>query len=293
MEPGRRRCGRTHCPPDQGGRHCEIDCAALRAVPSTLLIPLAARAHGASHFPWLDCHDADAAHLLSCLNADVSAYLADRATVLNILWRTKVLKAAGQAFFQRHPQGLGVCVGCGLSNHFQWMDVGRNRWIDADLPEVMALRNELLPPVAPRQTQAVVDLARPGWWQRLGLPPRNADTPVWLLCEGVLMYFAPHQARAVLREFAEQAPAGSELLLDTLSHVGVGRARLHASVGQTAAEFRWGLHRLDELTEPHPRLQLLHTRSVAESYGPWALWAEACWQPWAGAPLYGMATLAV
>ena len=41
--------------------------AQLPPVPSTLLIPLAARAHGGRYFPWLDCHDAVAPALLARL----------------------------------------------------------------------------------------------------------------------------------------------------------------------------------------------------------------------------------
>ena len=41
--------------------------AHLHPVPSTLLIPLAARAQGPRYFPWLDCRDAVAGALLQRL----------------------------------------------------------------------------------------------------------------------------------------------------------------------------------------------------------------------------------
>ena len=142
----------------------------LPAVPRTLLIPLAARAMGAGCFPHLACGDALATRLLQTLGVDVSAYLEDRPTVLNILWRTRVIQSAGRAFFQAHPDSQGVNLGCGLSQHFQWLDQGCNRWLDSDLPEVMALRHACLAPDVPRQHHAEVDLRTPGWWQHLGLP---------------------------------------------------------------------------------------------------------------------------
>lgn len=291
MNPARRRSGRVHSASDRSNRPCAGAAASLHAVPSTLLIPLAARAGGGQCFPWLDCHDAHASDLLDALSVDPAPYLADRATVVNILWRTGLLKTTAQAFFARHPDALGANLGCGLSTHFQWLDNGRNRWLDADLPEVAALRAALLPPATPRWRNSTVDLCQPGWWQALGLPARDSATPVLLLCEGVLMYLAPEQALAVLHTFATEAPPGSELLLDTLSYLAVGRAQHHASVGPTGAQFRWGLHWPSELTAPHPRLRLLRLRSVAECYGWAGLGAEACWQPWLGAPLYGLAQL--
>lgn len=289
-----RRCGRTHCPPGQDRGACAIDQYRLNAVPSTLLIPLAARAYGWRSFPWLGCKDADAAHLLSCLNADVSAYLADRPTVLNVLWRTQVIKRSGQNFFRRHRNSLGVCLGSGLSNHFQWFDNGSNRWLDADLPQVMALREELLPASSLRRGNAAVDVSLSGWWERLGLPGDRSGTPVWVLCEGVLMYLEPAQVGAVFSEFAENAPPGSEFVFDVISHFGLGRVSDYFSVKRTGAEFRWGIRSEKELASAHPRLRLLQSRSVAECYGGGSgLLTEFFWRPWLGASIYGMASLGV
>lgn len=279
--------------------------AALPPVPSTLLIPLAARARGDHYFPWLACGDAVAADLLSHLGADVEPYLDDLPTVLNVLWRTRFIRDTAQGFFLMHPAAQGVNLGCGLSHHFQWLDTGANQWLDADLPEVMALRRQLLPPRCPRTRLAEVDIAQPGWWQRLGLPARTAAAgdageavaeapqPVLALCEGVLMYLEPAQVQAFLKEFAECAPAGSRLVLDVLTHRAVGNAHRHASVGPTGAEFRWGVARLSDLPAAHPRLSLLHENSVAECYGWAGLALETLWWPWLGAPLYGMVTLGV
>ncbi len=273
------------------------DCARLRqqlnAVPSTLLIPLAARAHGARLFPWLACADAEAGRLLDCLGADVRTLLDDGPTVLNILWRTRLLKAAGQAFFALHPHSPGASLGCGLSHHFQWLDNGRNAWIDADLPEVMDLRARLLPANDPRRSNACIDLTVPGWWQRLGLPEGLDAEPVFLLCEGVLMYLEPAQVRAVLAEFAEHAPPGSQFLCDVISCVGVRQAHCTPSLRPTGAEFHWGVQDLAELTAPHPRLRLQEQHSVAECYGWMGTMAEWCLRPWSATPLYAMVTLGV
>lgn len=265
----------------------------LHAVPSTLLIPLAARARGDALFPHLACHDTEAQRQLAALNTRVDSYLADYPTVLNILWRTRRVRAAGEAFFARHPLAWGVNLGCGLSHYFQWLDQGRNTWLDADLPEVMALRRTLAPHSSPRLRQAMLDLRNPQWWQALHLPRRALAQPLFMLCEGVLMYLQPAQVRQVLREFATHAPAGSRLLIDTLSQCAVGQAGLHASVCRTGAQFHWGIRHIRELTDCHPRLRLLQTHSVAECYGWAGLAMEALWRPWFSAPLYGLAELGV
>jgi len=285
---------RRGCDADSGAAPpCLLDRAQLSAVPSTLLIPLAARAHGGRYFAWLACHDAVATQLLTQLGADINAYLDDLPTVLNVLWRTRVIKEVGRAFFAEHPQAQGVNLGCGLTHHFQWFDTGTNHWLDADLPEVMALRGPLLPLCCARARQAQVDLTQPGWWKRLGLHRQRGAQPVLLVCEGVLMYLQPAQVQAVLAEFAQHAPPGSRMVLDVLTRQAVGRASRHPSVGPTGAEFFWGVGRMAELTAAHPRLQLLREQSVSECYGWTGIALDMLWRPWLGAPLYGMATLGV
>lgn len=265
---------------------------ALPPVPSTLLIPLAARAHGARLFPQLACGDTQAQRLLAQLGADVGAYLNDRPTVLNVLWRTQRIRALAQAFFAQHPRAWGLNLGCGLSHYSQWLPAGTD-WLDADLPAVMQLRRRLLAPPAPAQHSASINLQEGGWWQALDLPPAAHQQPLLALCEGVLMYFHPAQVRAVLQEFAAHAPPGSRLVLDAIAHCGVGQAGLHASVGRTGAQFHWGISSLDELGRAHPRLRLHSSYSVAECYGWLGLWLEALWRPWIGAPLYTLAVLEV
>jgi len=294
METSLRRCGRSHCPPGAVPSACLVRQTQLQAVRSTLLIPLVARAYGARCCPWLDCHDADAAHLLSCLQTEFAPLLQDQLVMLNVLWRTHVLKAWGRDFFARYPHAAGVNLGSGLSNHFQWLDNGRNRWLDADLPEVLALRELLLPEQGERRHNASIDIARDGWWDALALDRPAADGPLWLLCEGVLMYLAPERVRALLREFAERAPAGSVLVLDAISHRGIGQARHSPSVGPSGAEFSWGLRAPQELLQAHPRLRpWCGARSVAECYGVFGWAAEALSLPWSGAPLYSMHALRV
>lgn len=283
------------------GEPAVVSRCALHGVPRTLLIPLAARAWGGERYPWLACGDHDAKRLLACVEPRARELLDDAPVVLNVLWRTRVLKELAGRFFTAHPQAAGVNLGCGLSNPFQWLDTGCNTWLDADLPEVMALRRNLMPPRPPRARMAAVDLRVPGWWARLGLPVAGAARPrarapagpVFLLCEGVLMYLQPGQVRAVLEEFAARAPAGSQLLADFISYLGVGRARWVPSLARSHAQFHWGASGWSDFTEPHPRLRLLERRSAAECLGGWAVLAEAGFQALVGPAVYGMALLGV
>lgn len=266
---------------------------ALDGVSSTLLIPLAARAFGDAMFPDLAIHDAYAAAVLRRLKIGVSHFLDDTASVYGVLSRTRIFRELARGFFDRHPRALGVNLGCGLAWYFQWLDRHSNRWLDADLPRVMALRKRLLPAGGKRVGHANVDLRRPGWWRQLDLPRRRDGSPVLLICEGVLMYLDAKEVQCLLHEFGEHAPAGSELLCDTLCWLAVGRAAMHPSVRHTPAQFRWGLRHMTELTEPHPRLVLRSEHAVMDAYDFFSSLACPTFRALYGVPLYGVVRVGV
>jgi O-methyltransferase involved in polyketide biosynthesis len=267
--------------------------AKLGAVASTLLIPLAARAHGDAMFPHAAIGDAHAAHILARLGCDVSHFLADEASVYGVLARTAVFRERAAQFFDLHPGAVGASLGAGLGHYHQWLDNGRNAWIDADLPEVTALRDRLIASAAPRRVNAAFDLTEPGWWARLRLPSGKHQPPVLLICEGVLMYFEPAQVRGVLREIGQHAPAGTRLLCDAMCWLAVGRAKLHASVRHTQAEFRWGPRDWAEFAAAHSRLHLDAEHEVMEGYGwPYAV-ASSMFRLTTGVPFYGVAEISV
>lgn len=90
----------------------------LGRVSHTLLIPLVARASGGQLFPRYHPHDQYAQYLSHVLRTQLRSFVGDWATVLNILWRTWLIKQTGESFFKQNPQALGVNLGAGLSHYF-------------------------------------------------------------------------------------------------------------------------------------------------------------------------------
>ena len=263
----------------------------LSAVPSTLRIPLAARASGDAMFPRVAVRDAYAAGILERIRDDGSALPEDRATIYGILSRTRRFRSLAQDFLKAHPGARVVNMGCGLSHYFQWLDDDKSHMTDADLPEVLELRRELIPETNQRHDLRTLDLTAPDWWDQLGLPRKRNARPVFLFTEGVLMYLQPEQVQAVFATFGERAPAGSVLAFDAMCWLAVGRARQHPSVRTTGAEFHWGIRRAAELTQSHPRLALDATYRVMEGIGlPYMLFAPMV-MLLLGVPLYAVYAL--
>lgn len=265
----------------------------LDSVPSTLMIPLAARALGGKSFSQWDPDDRAAVDLLAGCDWDPAPLLSDPAVVLNVLWRTAVIKDWGQRFFAAHPDSTGLNLGAGLSSHFQWFDNGQNRWLDMDLTPVVALRQRLGLSQPPRCRNRSLRIGANGWWQDMRLPAAAASKPLLLLCEGVLMYLTSEQVHAVLQQVDRHAPSGSELLFDFISPLALGRPSWSASLAPTGAEFSWGQCDGDGLLDDLPRLRCVERRSVSEAYGFAGRFLESCWLPWTGGPLYGLLRLVV
>ncbi len=265
----------------------------LSAVPSTLRIPLAARALGGTLFPGLAVDDRYATGALARMGDDGQQWLRDRQSVYGTLGRTRRFRDQAREFVARHPDAQVCNLGCGLSDYLQWLDNGRMRMTDADLPEVMAIRREIQPSRHARHVLAELDLTAADWWERLGLPASRDEPPVCLMSEGVFMYLQPATVSAVLATFGERAPAGSIFSFDVMCWLAAGRARHHSSVKHTDAEFHWGPRKLADLTAPHPRLRLQAAHQVMGGYNLFYRLLQPVFKAVAGVPLYAVYTLAV
>jgi len=272
------------------------DRSALGAIPCTRLAPLVARAGGDAMFPRLAQHDAHAPRLLSALDIDPAPWLRDRASVFGVLARTAVFRRRALDFFQRRPCATGLVLGAGLSHYHQWLDNGRNLWIDADLPEVTALRQRWLPVARGDGAQRLnvnLDVTTPGWWQRLALPSGRHAPPLLAIVEGLVTGLQPAQVHSLLRAFDEFAPPGTRLLLDSLCWLAVDRRTRRRGAGDAGANVTFGLRRPGELIEPHRRLRLDEVHPVMGPGGSLQAVLEPAFRFFTGVPYYAVYELGV
>ena len=156
---------------------------------------------------------------------------------------------------------------------------------------MIALRRQLLPTANVRHTMQADNLRKPGWWKRLHL--QRHQGPLLLVCEGVLMYMQADEIQAFFDEIGRHAPAGTELVFDFISPLGIGQAIAANRHADESTPFTWGVQHAQDMARLHPRLQGLAEHSVAEAYGWCGCWLEALWRPLTGGPLYGLAHLRV
>ncbi|GAA0671181.1 class I SAM-dependent methyltransferase [Kitasatospora atroaurantiaca] len=152
-------------------------------------------------------------------------------------------------FLARCPRGTVVCLGEGLETQYWRVDNGRATWITVDLPEAVALREELLPP-GPRQRLIACSVTDPRWMDEV-----DAERGVLITAQGLLMYLRPGEVRDLIAGCAERFPGGT-LVLDAVPRwfsrmATQGKLRSH---GYQAPPMPWGMDAAerDKLATAHP-----------------------------------------
>lgn len=103
-----------------------------------------------------------------------------------------------------------VNLGCGLDHTGRACDNGQCRIYNIDLPDVMAVRESLLPAGA-RERNLTADLNGFSWFDAIDTPVEDGTM---LPAAGVFYYFPAEQVCALCTAMARRFPGG-RLVLDT------------------------------------------------------------------------------
>lgn len=208
----------------------------LGGVPETLLLPLYGRAMDArAARPILGDRSAD--ELVARLDFDFRRISWKLSPYSSLYWarRALILDGVVRDFLSRHPGGTVVNLGAGLDTTLQRIDDGAVRWFDLDLPEVAAVRRDLLGE-SPRARLLEASLLTPDWTAALGVNPGD---PVLMISGGVLFYLDEAALRGLFARLPEVLP-GAELAFDVLSRFGAfATERYLRRVGMKSAPIRW------------------------------------------------------
>ncbi|WP_371502006.1 class I SAM-dependent methyltransferase [Kitasatospora sp. NBC_00374] len=112
-------------------------------------------------------------------------------------------------FLARSPRGTVVCLGEGLETQYWRVDNGRAQWLTVDLPELIALRERVLP-AGPRQRLLAGSATDLGWADQV-----EPGQDVLITAQGLLMYLRPGQVRDLIAGCAERFP-GAGMVFDTV-----------------------------------------------------------------------------
>jgi O-methyltransferase involved in polyketide biosynthesis len=186
-------------------------------------------------------HDPIAQGILAKIDYDFLQLKVPAQTQLTVRMRAKQIDAYTQSFLSTHPQAAVIHLGCGLDSRFQRLDNGLVSWNDLDLPDVIKLRKNFMTDTDRYHmiSASVIDLT----W--LNLIPVEGQ-PVMVIAEGLLMYLAEEDVRALFLKLGEKFP-GCHLVCDVFSQMTAGRVGRHPSLKKTGAVVRWGIDNSKDL----------------------------------------------
>ena len=176
-------------------------------VQETLVIPLYGRKMCSQLYPNL-YRDETAMRLIDQVDYDFSAL---EAQTKSTMYRFGFLEAAMRQsdlawevrdYLKMHPNASVVNLGCGLDDTGRACDNGTCRIYNLDFPDVIAVRDKLLP-AGERETNIGCDLNDTAWFERI-----DASGGAVFFAAGVFYYFLTEQVKALVCAMAEAFPGG-------------------------------------------------------------------------------------
>ncbi len=176
-------------------------------VQETLVIPLFGRLVCSEHFPEL-FSDPEAARICGSLDYDFAEQRKKMESPaglfgsLEVAQRQYDLRCEAEAYLKDHPEAAVVNLGCGLDDTFSRVDNGTCRGYNIDLPDVIRVRNDLLPAGA-REANLACDLNDTAWMDRI-----DASGGAVFFAAGVFYYFRTEDVKKLFCTMAERFPGG-------------------------------------------------------------------------------------
>ena len=188
-------------------------------VQETLIIPLYARKMCSELFPNL-YHDETAAQIIDKIDYDFSAAskksdsIMQRFGFLEVAMRQNDIAWEIRNYLNSHPNAAVVNLGCGLDNTGRCCDNGKCKIYNLDFPDVIAVRNELLP-VGERENNMPCDLNDTKWFKKI-----DASGGAVFFASGVFYYFLAEQVKALACAMSKAFPNG-RLVFDAAGKTAV------------------------------------------------------------------------
>ena len=235
-------------------------------VQETLIIPLFGRLVCSERFPQL-FSDPEAKRICDYLDYDFAEKRKKMESpaglfgALEVAQRQYDLRCEVEAYLQDHPKAAVVNLGCGLDDTFSKVDNGLWRGYNLDLPDVIAVRNELLP-AGERETNLVCDLNDYAWMDAI-----DASHGAMFFAAGVFYYFKTEDVKAIFSAMAERFP-GAVLAFDSCNARGAKLMRRTwlKEAGITDVSAFFSLEGEKELTAWSDRFASVSAKSYMRGY---------------------------
>ncbi len=250
----------------------------LSGLSATLLIPLWAKAIEYGR-PDALLEDLEAVRMMKLINYDFDKFSSAKLSQIGCCGRARLIDNETRRFIERYPDSVVLQLGAGLDARFERLGRPNVTWFDLDLPEVIAIRRQLLP--ESKNRYLATSLFDESWMRFVA----ELHKPVLLLLEGVLMYFPEAEVKAFFATVARHLPRAT-VVFDILPPVAVGKSKHHDALkkmnNEARPEFKWALEDVKTMLSWQPNLRLGElfylSQHVGKRYPCWVrlFYSTAC-----------------
>ena len=192
-------------------------------VQETLVIPLLGRLVCSEHYPEL-FRDPEAKRICDSLDYDFAEKRKKMESTIGLFGALEVaqrqydLRLEAEAYLKDHPGAAVVNLSCGLDDTVGTCDNGTRLGYNLDFPDVIKVRNEILPQ-GEREQNIGCDLNDFTWMDKI-----DATNGAVFFAAGVFYYFKTEEVKKLFRTMAERFP-GAVLAFDSCNARGAKMMR--------------------------------------------------------------------
>lgn len=246
--------------------------AGLSAVEETLFLPLWARAKDAEMAnPILG--DTFARDIVAGIDYDFTKMEREQTESHMIIWPTRALNFDNiiRKFLDLYNDAAVVNLGAGLDTTFQRIDNKRVLWINIELPDVAALRQNLIPD-SERETTIAKSIFDFTWINDIA--QKMKDRFIMFMAAGVLCYFEGSEVEALFRKLADGYP-GAHFIFDAFSRFSMWATNLTIMSKKgidSSARLKWHLNKASSLRKWVSSIRMIDEHSMILNIKPGRDW---------------------
>ena len=185
-------------------------------------------------------YDVKAVELVDKIDYDFSAAARDSAMGKGVIARTIVFDELVKNFIEKNPDCTVVNIAWGLDTRFYRVDNGKITWYNLDLPETIAIRNQVFQESG-RVSTIEISALDSAWAKEVKVRGK-----MLFIIEGLSMYLTEEENGQILKIIKDNFD-NAYVLMECLAKVWINKERVEKSIQQTGSKFIFGADHFEEL----------------------------------------------
>lgn len=185
-------------------------------------------------------YDAKAVELVDKIDYDFSTAAKDSTMGKGVIARTIVFDELVHHFIEKNPDCTVVNIACGLDTRFYRMDNGKITWYNLDLPETIAIRDQIFGESG-RVSTIGISALNPAWAKEVKVRGK-----MLFIIEGLSMYLTAEENGQILKIIRDNFD-NAYILMECLAKTWVKKEGVEKSIQQTGSKFVFGADSFEEL----------------------------------------------